>query len=102
MYIKNIFSVPIYVNRSLKKLIFAFIFILCNLHTHNIHFYSVFNCFVLQSLRVLNLAENSIDVLYDRPFFMLTNLQYLDLSGNMLQDLPPEVFKDVQVIILIA
>lgn len=46
---------------------------------------------------MLNLRENSIDVLYDRPFFMLTNLQYLDISENMLQDLPPEVFKDVQV-----
>lgn len=50
-----------------------------------------------KDLRKLNLAYNSIEELVQRLFYMLGKLKYLDLSGNPLQDLPPEVFKDIQV-----
>lgn len=50
-----------------------------------------------QDLRRLNLADNSIVELVQRNFFMLTRLKYLDLSGNPLQDLQPDVFRDVPV-----
>lgn len=35
--------------------------------------------------------------LVQRNFFMLSRLKYLDLSGNPLQDLQPDVFRDVPV-----
>lgn len=50
-----------------------------------------------QELRRLNLADNSIGELVQRIFFMLSKLKYLDLSGNPLQELPPDVFRDVPV-----
>lgn len=40
--------------------------------------------------------------LVQRNFFMLTRLKYLDLSGNPLQDLQPDVFRDVPVSTRIA
>jgi len=43
------------------------------------------------------LADNSIVELVQRNFFMLSRLKYLDLSGNPLQDLQPDVFRDVPV-----
>ncbi|KAG4065098.1 hypothetical protein HA402_007495, partial [Bradysia odoriphaga] len=46
-------------------------------------------------LRRLNLADNSIEELVSRTFYMLSKLKYLDLSGNSLNDLPPDVFKDI-------
>ncbi|ALC40167.1 rdo [Drosophila busckii] len=49
----------------------------------------------LRELRRLNLADNSIVELVQRNFFMLSTLKYLDLSGNPLQDLQPDVFRDV-------
>lgn len=50
-----------------------------------------------QDLRRLNLAENLIVELVPRVFYMLGKLKYLSLSGNPLNDLPPDVFKDILV-----
>lgn len=50
-----------------------------------------------QDLRRLNLAENLIVELVPRVFYMLGKLKYLTLSGNPLNDLPPDVFKDILV-----
>lgn len=52
---------------------------------------------LLQDLRRLNLADNSIVELVPRVFYMLGKLKHLDLSGNPLIDLPPDVFKDILV-----
>lgn len=78
----------------------------------------------MQDLRRLSLAENLIVELVPRVFYMLGKLKYLSLSGNpvsilifrsftshfaltsfssssssfQLNDLPPDVFKDVLVI----
>ena len=46
---------------------------------------------------MLNLADNSIADLETKVFQMLTKLKNLDLSRNPLEDLPPDVFKDVIV-----
>lgn len=56
--------------------------------------------FYLQELKRLNLANNLIDKLVNRVFYMLLKLKYLDLSGNPLSNLPPEAFKDISVRVL--
>lgn len=53
--------------------------------------------FLFQDLRRLNLADNLINELVPRVFFMLGRLKYLDISKNPLNDLPPDVFKDILV-----
>jgi len=45
----------------------------------------------------LNLADNSLADLEVKVFQMLTKLKILDLSRNPLEDLQPDVFKDVIV-----
>lgn len=48
-------------------------------------------------MRRLNLADNAIHELVPRVFYMLNKLKYLDLSGNLLEELPADVFKDITV-----
>lgn len=43
------------------------------------------------------MGHNLISVLPQRVFYMLNRLKYLDLSGNPLDGLPIDVFKDVPV-----
>lgn len=51
----------------------------------------------MQDLRTLNLADNSLVDVTTKIFQMLTKLKTLDLSRNPLEDLPPDVFKDIIV-----
>ena len=51
----------------------------------------------MQDLRTLNLADNSLVDVATKVFQMLTKLKALDLSRNPLEDLPPDVFKDIIV-----
>lgn len=53
--------------------------------------------FRLQDLRRLSLANNLIEKLAHRVFYKVSKLKYLDLSGNPLADLPPDVFTDITV-----
>jgi Leucine-rich repeat (LRR) protein len=46
----------------------------------------------LTDLRFLYLFENMINRIEDDTFAQLTNLEALDLSGNGLLDVPPEIF----------
>lgn len=46
---------------------------------------------------MLNLADNLLEEMVSRLFQQLTKLKYLDLSGNPLEDLTPDVFRDVMV-----
>ena len=50
-----------------------------------------------QDLKRLNLAHNKIGTLVPRVFYQLNRLKYLDLSGNPLSKLPPDVFNDISV-----
>jgi Leucine-rich repeat (LRR) protein len=43
------------------------------------------------------LADNLMEELVPRLFQQLTRLKYLDLSGNPLDDLTPDVFRDIMV-----
>lgn len=43
------------------------------------------------------MGDNSIEELPQRVFLMLGKLEYLDLSNNPLQNLIPDVFKDIMV-----
>lgn len=52
---------------------------------------------MLQDLRRLSLANNLIEKLAHRVFYMVSKLKYLDLSENPLTELPPDVFKDITV-----
>lgn len=52
---------------------------------------------LFQSLRMLNLAENSIEELVPRLFQLLAKLKHLDLSGNPISVLTPDVFRDIMV-----
>lgn len=61
-----------------------------------IHFVILFG-FSLQNLTHLNLAGNEISKLSQRVFYMLTNLEHLDLSHNPMVDLLPSAFKDIMV-----
>lgn len=45
----------------------------------------------------MSLADNLIVELVPRVFYMLGKLNSIDLSGNPLIDLPPDVFKDILV-----
>lgn len=51
----------------------------------------------LQELKTLHMIDSSINELNTRLFLHLAKLKYLDLSMNSIEDLGPEVFKDVQV-----
>lgn len=53
--------------------------------------------FVMQDLKSLNLAYNFISSLTIKSFNMLAKLKSLDISGNPLDELQPEVFKDITV-----
>ena len=46
---------------------------------------------------MLSLADNSLEEMVPRLFQQLTKLKYLDLSGNPLEDLTPDVFRDIMV-----
>lgn len=52
---------------------------------------------MFKDLHTLNLADNSLAELEAKVFQMLTKLKILDLSRNPLEDLQPDVFKDVIV-----
>lgn len=56
-----------------------------------------FPLFIFKDLHTLNLADNSLADLEAKVFQMLTKLKILDLSRNPLEDLQPDVFKDVIV-----
>lgn len=56
-----------------------------------------YNIVRLQDLRNLSLANNLIEKLAHRVFYKVSKLKYLDLSGNPLTDLPPDVFTDITV-----
>ena len=45
----------------------------------------------------MNLADNSLSDLETKVFQMLTKLKILDLSRNPLEDLQPDIFKDIIV-----
>lgn len=45
----------------------------------------------------MNLARNQISSLPAKLFHMLTKLRILDVSENPLEDLEPDVFKDITV-----
>ena len=51
----------------------------------------------LQNLRTLNLADNAVKELMPRLFQNLMRLKYLELSGNPIDDLKSDVFRDVMV-----
>lgn len=46
---------------------------------------------------MLSLADNALEVLLPRMFQQLTRLKHLDLSGNPIDDLVPEIFRDIMV-----
>lgn len=46
---------------------------------------------------MLSLADNFIEALLPRMFQQLTRLKHLDLSGNPIDDLVPDIFRDITV-----
>lgn len=46
---------------------------------------------------MLSLTDNSLEVLLPRMFQQLAKLKHLDLSGNPIDDLVPDIFRDITV-----
>lgn len=51
----------------------------------------------MQGLQRLDLSNNKIQKLVVRLFYSLRKLKHLDLSGNPVGELKPEIFQDLAV-----